>query len=108
MGVASLLDQALKAQNIPIVGVRIGKTADRATWVVQYDAAATAQQRTTGQTIVNTIDVSQPAQDDADANAIIDEKVLKAIALGLWENWPNPLMTKVQLRNRILAIYKTL
>lgn len=47
-----------------------------------------------------------PATDPAIVE--VDQKVLKALVLGLWEAIPAPTMTKVQLRARILAIYRTL
>lgn len=47
-----------------------------------------------------------PVRDDAAVE--IDDKTLKAIVLGIWEAIPTPLLTKAQLRARILAIYRTL
>jgi hypothetical protein len=46
------LDAALRAAGVPIIGVTVGAAADRATWVVQFDASATpAQQATAAATL---------------------------------------------------------
>ena len=75
MNVAQLLDATLRAQGIPIIGVRIGVEADRATWVVQYDPSATDAQKAFGETIRATFDANAPAvqsaQLDRDADAAL-------------------------------------
>lgn len=54
------------------------------------------------QTAIDAAPAVDPAVQD------VDQKVLKAIVMGLWEAIPAPTMTKVQLRNRILQIYRAL
>jgi hypothetical protein len=112
MDTATLLDQTLRAQGIPIAGVSIGTLADRATWKVQYDASATAQQKTDGAALVATFDPAAPAvvtaQQDREAMGDVDQKVLRAVSQALWEAIPAPTVTKVQLRARAIAIWKTL
>jgi hypothetical protein len=106
---AAQLTRALERAGIPVLGVSIGRAIDRATWRVDYTAAATAQQRTDGEAIRLTFDpANDPTYADEVATAECDAKVLKALALGLWEAIPGPLLTKVQLRARIIAIWKTL
>ena len=45
---------------------------------------------------------------DESAQRETQRKELKAVAIGLWECIPAPLMTKAQLPDRIKAIYKGL
>jgi hypothetical protein len=107
-----LLDRALRAQNIPIEGVSVGRRDDRATWTVQYQPTATADQRLQGQQILATLD----PQDAATATAIkgdlagarLNDDLLRAIIQGLHEAIPAPSLTLPQLRARILAIYRGL
>ena len=47
--------------------------------------------------------LDQQAHEDCD-----NDKKLQAVAVALWENTPNPTMTKAQLKARVVAIYKTL
>lgn len=62
----------------------------------------TAAERSTAQGLIDAAaDRDQAAED-------VDIKVLKALASALWECIPAPLMTKAQLRNRAIAILKTL
>lgn len=84
----ALVIQALKAAGIPVDGVSIGDPANRATWIVQYGAAATAPQKTAGAALLLTVAIdaaAQAAQDDLDAQLAIDAVplVLKAIVLAL-------------------------
>lgn len=106
--IAAILDQALRAANVPIVGVSIGDTADRTKWTVQFLPGATPAQIVTAQTIVNTVVVDATAQQDADAIGDVDAKALRAAIQALWECIPAPTMTKAQLRTRAIAIWKTL
>lgn len=54
------------------------------------------------------ITAAQTAQTDGAAALDVDQKVLKALAMALWECIPAPTMTKAQLRARCIAIWKTL
>jgi hypothetical protein len=95
---AALLDQTLRAAGIPIVGVSIGVVNDRATWQVQYDAAATDAQKTQGESIRATFDATAPAvtsaQLDRDATNAAAETKIKADCA---------LMLDVKLNRRLTA-----
>jgi hypothetical protein len=58
----------------PIIGVSIAKPDDRATWVVDFDPAATAPQRLAAQNVVATFTPTVPPLSDA-----IDALVLKVL-----------------------------
>lgn len=105
---ATLLDGALRAAGIPIDGVSVGDPVDRATWVVHFSETATPAHQAAAATIVQTVVVDAAAQLDADVLASMDVKDLKAILLAVWEAIPAPLLTRVQLRARALAIRKGL
>lgn len=84
----ALVIQAFKAAGIPVDGVSIGDPLVRATWIVQYGAAATPSQHTAGAALLLTVAIdaaAQAAQDDLDAQLAIDAVplVLKAIVLAL-------------------------
>ena len=106
---AEYLDKALRAAGVPIHGVSIGRPEDKGTWRIEFDGTATSAQRTTAQGILDGFAPPSAAQlaDDL-AQQETTRKELRAIALGLWECIPAPLMTKAQLAARIVAIYKTL
>lgn len=69
MDVAMGLDRALRAAAVPIVGVRIGRLDDRATWAVEYLPAATAPERATGEALRLSFDPLSQAAIDAEAAA---------------------------------------
>jgi hypothetical protein len=58
----------------PIVGLSLGRLDDRSTWVIDFDPAATAPQRTAAQNIVATFTPTVPPLSDA-----IDALVLKVL-----------------------------
>lgn len=78
---AALLDTALKAAGIPILGVSIG-TDDRATWTIQYDPSATKAQLVQGATLLQTFDPVVAAT-AAEATAPISSDTAYA-ALVIW------------------------
>ncbi len=119
MTLAAGLDTALKAAGIPIVGVSIGSSADRATWAVQFLPNATAQQQTQAAGIVATFDPVDPAVVSAqldveaatvyDMNRLFKAKVVSDLAFRL-SKAPGAL-TSAEIaaeRTRILNIYKSL
>jgi len=66
---------ALKAANVPCDSVSFVDVANRATWRVQFAASATAQDRATAQTILDTVAVDAAAmhvQDQKDVRAYVD------------------------------------
>src|SRR4051812_32557146 len=105
-----VLDRALRDAGIPIDGVSIGNANDRSTWKAIYQVAATAAQRLQGDNILATLsadDVATNANLKADLAVILaDMDVEKAMAQALWECIPAPTMTKLQLRNRVIALLK--
>jgi hypothetical protein len=66
---ATLLDAALRAAGIPIRGLKIGASADRRTWVVDYAPEATPQQIAAGNAIVAGFDPNDPTVKDATQGA---------------------------------------
>jgi len=83
---AELVDGALRAAGIPIVGVSIGTDGDRATWSVQFDPAATGPQRTQAASILASLVVDATAkhtQDQSDVKAFIDAMPLVEQAIDL-------------------------
>lgn len=105
---AQLVVLALRAAGIPVVSVAIGDPADRATWRIDFDPSATPAQRTQGASILASVAVDAAARADVDAIDAADLKILKAVSRALWECIPAPTMTLVQLRARVIALYKAL
>lgn len=102
--IATYLDKALRAAGLPIEGVSIGDTANKATWrVVPSTLQASAQPLIDAFVMP---DAATLLSDDAQRET--GEKKLKAVALALWECIPAPTMTKAQLVARAIAIYKSL
>jgi hypothetical protein len=92
----------LRAQGLPVKGLVIRDPADPATWAFDgLDAAQRAQ----AVTIVSTLDQTLA---DRDAQTETTRKIIRAVTQALWEAIPLPTLTRLQLRDRILAIYKTL
>lgn len=84
--IAEVVDTALKAAGVPILGVSIGDPANRATWIVQFDPSATAAQKATAATVVNTVAIDaagQHAQDQSDVKAYVDAMPLVEQAIDL-------------------------
>ena len=101
---ALLLQRAIRAAGIPVVSVSIGDDQDRATWRVHP-----AELQGAAQPVINAFVRPTPAQlDDERAEAVMGDKALQAVALALWECIPAPTMTRVQLKRRVVEIYKTL
>lgn len=85
-GIAALLDQALRAAGIPIVGVSVGTDADRLSWNVQFDPSATPAHRTQAATILATLATDASAlhaQDQRDVRAFLDAMPLVEQAINL-------------------------
>jgi hypothetical protein len=82
----AIVDRALRAAGIPMDGVSIGDPAVRATWSVQFQAAATPAQKATAAAILAAVVVDAGAQaiaDQQDAQAFIDSLPIWAKALAL-------------------------
>lgn len=97
------LNAALKAVD-PTIGASVPAAAVlmSGTVTLKKNTPWTAPEIAAAQTILDTAAELDPADRD------VDQKVLKALAQGLWECIPNPTMTKAQLRTRIIAIWRTL
>lgn len=90
---------ALRTAVAPDVGIQV---LDLQTYTLKKNTPWTPAEIAQAQTAIDTA----PVRDDAALD--VDQKVLKALVLGLWECIPNPTLTKAQLRARILAIWRTL
>jgi hypothetical protein len=86
----------------PILGVSVGDPANKATWTIQYDPAATAQQRTNAQAAITAFDpnvVSVPLeliQTRMEAEPIS--------ATNAWETYVNFVFGTNARRNAFLKI----
>lgn len=64
----------------PIVGVSVGRWADRDTWAIQPTAAATAEQVAAGTAALATFDVSPAAQTAWEEDQHPERKAIRAAA----------------------------
>lgn len=94
----------------PVVDYTLTDPGDGVPVISRWDPALGAQPTPAELAAVTPQQVTAAVTAKADRDAVgqVDQKVLTALALGLWENTPSPNFTKVQLRARILAIWKTL
>src|SRR5258706_13639297 len=104
---AAQLTRALERAGIPVYGVRIVVTNDRATWQVDYKPAATPAQIVTAESLKATFDpANDPAFLDEQADLAIDgQKVLKAVVLWCAGKFG---LTPAQAKGQIVAIYRAL
>jgi hypothetical protein len=108
MILASDIDEALRAAGIPIIGVAI-TNGDRSKWRIDFMPNATQAHQTAAFALINSfVEPTEAARLDQQAARDTSDKKLQAATMALWECIPTPTMTKLQLRNRIVAIYKTL
>ena len=86
---AALLDATLKAAGIPIISVKVGDPANRATWSVLYDPAATQPQKDQGASILSTFSATDPTVLSADldrtAAAQASSLIVKALCAEILE-----------------------
>lgn len=82
---AALVDAALRAAGVPILGVSIGTPTNRATWSVQFDPSATAAHKAQAASVLASVvvDPADPvviaAQLDRDAQSAASQVVAKAL-----------------------------
>jgi hypothetical protein len=108
MILAADIDEALRAAGIPILGVAI-TNGDRAKWRVDFAPSATQAHKVAAADLIAAfVEPTDATRLDQQAQRDTSDKKLQAVAMALWECIPTPTMTKLQLRNRIVAIYKTL
>lgn len=114
MAIAAILvvERTLRDAGIPIEGVSLGSLADRSTWRAFYTAAATEPQKAQGDALLLSLDLNDAtvlAEVRADLSGVrMNDEALRAIVQALWEAIPAPTMTLLQLRNRILVLYRAL
>src|SRR5438105_15498983 len=105
-----LIERAVRDAGIPIDGVSIGDLTDRSTWRAFYQASATSAQRTQGDAILATLDLTDPtllAEVKSDwATGLTNEDVLIAMAQALYQAIPTPTLTLAQVRANFFTILK--
>ena len=97
---AYLLDSALKAAGVPIVGVSIGDPADRSTWQVQLLDTATTDHEATAAALIQSVDVSADAADDVRVTERIRDPFTRSLIAVLADHLKVP---EAQLRAELLA-----
>jgi len=70
---AQELDVALKAV-CPIVGVSIGRSNDRATWRIDFEDRATAEQRAAARAVMDAFDPEAPEPEAPKEETVADLK----------------------------------
>lgn len=111
MTIAALVDQAIRAQSVPLIGVTIGDEANRATWIAVHPAGTSDTDKAKAVTVIQTVVVDVAAQTDADAQSLVDNKAIKAAVLtSLWGRLGRqPTAQEISAeRTRYVAIYKSL
>lgn len=118
MTLAAQLYQAING-TIPIVSVRIGDPADKASWQIVFFANTAQADQDTASALLAAFNPNDPATisagKDVDASAIDSNLVAQALGMALWEEIQKcvvvngqTLRTKPQLLTRVKAIYRTL
>lgn len=102
------VEDTLRAAGVPVVGV-FCPSDDKATWRVDFAPEATQAHRDQATALIAAWVPPTPATLlDRNAQRDVDDKKLRAVAQALWECIPAPTKTKAQMRDRAIAIYKTL
>lgn len=111
-GLAASLTRVLQRGGIPILGVSIGRYADRQTWRIDFAPEATAAQRATAQTILEGFDPDAPftaaelaAAREQEALDAIDAKSVQAVLHWCADKFA---ITATQAREEVLAHYRRL
>lgn len=118
MTLAAQLYQTINA-TIPIVSVRIGDPADKASWQVVFMPNTTQADQDTANALLAQFNPNDPATisagKDVDASVIDSNLVAQALDMALWEEIQKcqvingqTLRTKPQLLTRVKAIYRSL
>ncbi len=100
MNEAYLLDSALKAAGIPIVGVSIGDPTDRATWRVQLLDTATKEHEAAAQALIQSLDVSASAATDVTAKDHLRDPFTRVLIAFLAVHFK---LTEDEVRDELLA-----
>lgn len=113
--VATAMDRLLRANSLPILGIVIGTSTDKATWLVQWAVTPTVQQIAQAASLITTFDpldqatvallVDQAANDEVDGN-----KALQAAMMVTYKYLPagTKPATLVAFAQEIKQKYKTL
>lgn len=105
VSIAAIVDRALRDAGVPIVGVSIGRPADRSTWRVEFAPGATDPQKATAQNIVNTVAVDAAAQADAQAEENAQLRLARVIVAYIWRlNHANTNPTLAQLQAEMAVV----
>lgn len=82
MDTAQLLEVALRAAGVPILGVQLVDLTDRSTWSVRFAPGATSDQKSLATTIIQRFDVNDQSMKDtaqaADAARTVQDPVMRA------------------------------
>lgn len=112
MDIAGRLDEALKAAGVPIVGVSIGRLADRGSWRIDYEESAGAAQRAQGEAIKLALDVSPAAVADDLVARTVDSHAWRALMWAVLKelnDGTNPTAAQMQrVRGYFVDRYKAL
>lgn len=107
--IARLLDGAVKAAGVPIVGVSIGTQADRTTWTVQPAALQGAAQPT-----INAFNADDPAYATADLDTAVKgnldvDRIFSAIVWTILDTYSAPatIAKYTAARTKIISVYKS-
>ncbi len=116
MTLAEGLTRALTRAGIPVTGVSILDTANRATWVIHYNGATTPQ-RTAGEALKLSYDIfSDTTGTDEELSATFDTmKLVKAVALTMVDainieraRHGAPAISDATAKAQVIARYKAL
>lgn len=115
MDLAAAFHRTVAAAGVPLVGVSIGRPADRTTWRIHYAATATAQDVTTGEALIQSFDPTDAAvvaRERAEDAKELDEKRLQAVAVAVHQRFkasvPGDTVTLAQWRAMIRAAWDSL
>ena len=97
---ASLLDTALKAAGVPILGVSIGDPADRSTWRVELLETATKEHEATAAALILSVDVSEAASDTVRVTARMRDPFTRSLIAFLAKQFT---LTEDAVRDALLA-----
>ncbi len=100
MNEAYLLDSALKAAGVPIVGVSIEDPKDRSTWRVHLLETATKEHEATAAALILSVDVSEAASDDVQVKERIRDPFTRSLIAFLAKQFT---LTEDEVRDALLA-----
>jgi len=103
---ASLLTKSLVDAGLPVSGISIGAANDRKTWVIDFSATPTGQQKAMAAAIISAFDPDSAAVVDAGVAMELKQSFSPAqVALLKWLARRDGI-TLEQLKSQLLEIYK--